>query len=213
MMSPIPALLRSTVSEFQADASHDHGGKREEMWLAETVTILFTDVEGSTALRNTVGDDVAQRIFDIQEEIVRREVAAQAGDVVKTLGDGFMVGFRSVLPALLAAIAIQRALATHDRLNTNEGVLVRMGLNSGEVFSHNGDLHGITVHAAARIAGKAKGAEILISDVVRQLIPVTAGVSLRPRRPVQLKGFNERWRLYEVLWKQLPSSRPRRTRR
>lgn len=167
---------------------------------SRTVTVLFTDVEDSTLLRITRGDDVAQRIFDIQEDIVRREVTAQGGQVVKTLGDGFMVAFGSVVPALWAAIGIQRALAAYKRLNPDEGVKVRMGLNSGEVLRQNGDLHGVTVHAAARIAGKAKGGEILISEVACQLIPATPGLSLRPRRPVQLKGFSERWRLHEVLW-------------
>ena len=210
-MNRSPTVRPSAVLEPERGASHDHDVNPHHGRLARTVTVLFTDVEGSTALRNTRGDDVAQRIFDIQEDIVRREVTAQAGDVVKTLGDGFMVGFDSVLPALLAAIAIQRALAAHDRRSTDEGVRVRMGLNRGQVYPQNGDLQGVTVHAAARIAAKAKGGEILISDGVRQLIPVAAGVSVRPRRPVRLKGFSERWRLYEVLWNEHPSSGSRRT--
>ena len=76
-------------------------------------------------------------------------------------------------------------------------------INSGEVLRQNDDLHGVTVNAAARIAARAKGGEILIADVVRQLMAATPDLPLRTRAPVQLKGFTERWRLHEVLWQEM----------
>jgi len=165
------------------------------------VTILFTDVEGSTALRRDKGDRLAQRAFDIHDEIVRGEVAAHDGRVVKGLGDGFMVVFATPSDGLGCARAIQQALERERRMHPESTVQVRMGLNTGEVVRQGDDLQGIAINAAARIAAKAKGGQILASEVVRQLTSANPEHGMTVRGWFALKGFTERWRLYEVPWR------------
>ena len=97
------------------------------------VTILFSDVEGSTDLRTERGDTVAHRILRRHEEVVRRCVAAHDGREVKALGDGFMLAFASVRKALDCAVAIQVGLAERNADSPGEEVQVRIGVNTGEV--------------------------------------------------------------------------------
>jgi predicted ATPase/class 3 adenylate cyclase/DNA-binding CsgD family transcriptional regulator len=168
---------------------------------SEAVTVLFTDLEGSTDLRSRLGDDASQRLFDLHETIVRREINTHGGREVKALGDGFMVTFASVRQALTCAVSIQRRFDERNRASPDDELRIRIGINSGEVLHHGDDVHGAAVHAAARIAAQAKGGQILVADVVRQLAGNTPNLVLRDRGRVALKGFPERWRLYEVLWR------------
>jgi DNA-binding SARP family transcriptional activator/class 3 adenylate cyclase len=163
------------------------------------VTILFTDVEASTDLRTRRGDQVAQHLLRDHEEIVRSQVEAHAGREVKALGDGFMVAFTSARRALSCAIDIQRTLET--RRSELPEVRVRIGLNTGELLREGDDLYGQSVHAAARIAAKAAGGEILVSEVVKQLAGTSPDLVFRDRGQYRLKGFPERFRLYEVPWR------------
>jgi class 3 adenylate cyclase/DNA-binding SARP family transcriptional activator len=163
------------------------------------VTILFTDVEASTDLRTRRGDQVAQHLLRDHEEIVRSQVEAHGGREVKALGDGFMVAFTSARRALSCAIDIQRTLEI--RRSELPGVRVRIGLNTGELVREGDDLYGQSVHAAARIAAKAAGGEILVSEVVKQLAGTAPDLVFRDRGQYRLKGFPERFRLYEVPWR------------
>ncbi|MGH2626183.1 MAG: adenylate/guanylate cyclase domain-containing protein, partial [Anaerolineales bacterium] len=166
------------------------------------ITILFTDVEGSTDLRTARGDRAAQEMLGAHELLVRGQVEAHGGHEVKALGDGFMVAFASVRRALACAVAIQRALEEHNRLHPGHAIRVRVGLNSGEVLEQSGDLYGAAVNAAARIAAKAKGGEILAAEVVRQLAGPGCDFAFRDRGRFWLKGFREGWRLWEVPWQE-----------
>lgn len=157
------------------------------------VTILFTDVEGSTDLRTRRGDHEAQRLLSAHEEIVRAQIAAHRGREVKALGDGFMVAFSSARRGLACAVGIQRALA--GRPGEAPAVQVRIGLNTGEVLRDGADLYGQAVHAAARIAALAAGGEILISELVKQLAGSASGLTFADRGRHRLKGFPDRWRL------------------
>jgi DNA-binding SARP family transcriptional activator/class 3 adenylate cyclase/tetratricopeptide (TPR) repeat protein len=163
------------------------------------VTILFTDVEASTDLRTRRGDQVAQHLLRDHEEIVRSQVEAHGGREVKALGDGFMVAFTSARRALSCAVGIQRTLEA--RRSELPEVRVRIGLNTGEVVREGDDLYGQSVHAAARIAAKAAGGEILVSEVVKQLAGTSPDLVFRDRGQYRLKGFPERFRLYEVPWR------------
>ena len=162
------------------------------------VTILFTDVEASTDLRTRHGDEVAQGLLRGHEEVVRYQVRAHGGIEVKALGDGFMMAFGSARRALASAVAIQRALA--DRHLDLPDIKVRIGVNTGEVVLQGDDLYGQAVHAAARIAAKASGGEILVSEIVKQLVGSTPDVTFVDRGRYQLKGFPERSHLFEVVW-------------
>jgi class 3 adenylate cyclase len=158
------------------------------------VTILVTDVEGSTALTEHLGDAGAREALRAHERIVRDALAAHGGNEVKTTGDGFIAAFPSATRALECAIAVQRALAV-----VPGAVRVRMGVNAGEPIAEAGDLFGTAVILAARVAGTAHGGEILVADVVRQL---TAGKGFRftERGEVALRGFAVPVRVCEVVW-------------
>jgi DNA-binding SARP family transcriptional activator len=164
------------------------------------VTILFTDVEASTDLRTRRGDQAAQQLLRAHEEVVRSEVKKHGGHEIKALGDGFMVAFASARRGLACALAVQRALARRNF--ERDDLRVRIGLNTGEVVREGGDLYGQAVHAAARITAKAEGGEILVSEVVKQLVGESPGFVFRDRGRYRLKGFAERFHLFEVPWRE-----------
>jgi class 3 adenylate cyclase len=164
------------------------------------VTILFTDVEGSTALTQRLGDARARDVLREHERIVREALQAHGGAEVKALGDGFMASFGSATRALECAIAMQRAFAAHSE-SAKEPIRVRVGLNAGEPIAEAEDLFGTAVNLAARIAAQAQGGEIMASDVVRQLV-AGKGFLFADRGEVALRGFEDPVRLYEVRWRE-----------
>ena len=162
------------------------------------VTILFTDVEGSTALTQRLGDAKARQVLREHERIVREALKSHGGSELKTTGDGFMASFSSATRALESAIAMQRAFAAHNE-SAEEPILVRVGMNAGEPIAEDEDLFGTAVIEAARIAAAAKGGEILASNVVRELAK-GKDFLFADRGEVALRGFDEPVRLYEVRW-------------
>jgi class 3 adenylate cyclase/tetratricopeptide (TPR) repeat protein len=167
-----------------------------------TVTLLFTDVEGSTDLRTTRGDEAAHARLQTHAELVRRQLDEHGGHEVKAMGDGFMVAFASARAAVDCAEGIQRRLNEDNRSHTaEEQIRVRIGLHTGEVVNENGDLFGEAVNAAARIMAKATGGQILVSETVRSVLGHGRETELVDRGRFRLKGFPERWRLYEILWR------------
>ena len=170
-------------------------------------TILFTDIEGSTALTQRLGDAKAREVLREHERITRDCLKAHAGSEIKTMGDGFMASFASATKALDCAIAIQRAF---EERNAGVGaqhdapLRVRIGLNAGEPIAEDdpngrGDLFGTAVIRAARIAALAQGGEILAANVVRELAE-GKGFLFGDRGEVALRGFDDPVRLFEVHW-------------
>jgi class 3 adenylate cyclase/tetratricopeptide (TPR) repeat protein len=165
------------------------------------VTIMFTDVVGSTALRTSLGDREADTLFHEHDELVRRLIAEHRGtDQKAALGDGFLAVFVSTRRALAAAVAIQRALDTFNQSRPGPPLTVRVGLNTGEVSWQNDQLSGEAVHAASRVCAAATGGQILVSDVTRQLAGTVPDVSFLDAGMHDLKGFPQPWRLWEAVW-------------
>jgi class 3 adenylate cyclase/pimeloyl-ACP methyl ester carboxylesterase len=175
-------------------------------------TILFTDVEGSTALTQRLGDERARALLREHERAVRECLKAHGGSEVKTMGDGFMASFASATKALECAIAIQRTLADRDAgagaqhaapavEGASEPVRVRIGLNAGEPIAEGDDLFGTAVIAAARVAAQAQGGEILASNVVRELV-AGKGFMFSSRGKTALRGFDDPVEVYEVRWQE-----------
>jgi len=162
-------------------------------------TILFTDVEGSTALTERLGDAKARQVLRNHEHIVREALRAHGGAEVKAMGDGFMASFSSATRALECAIAMQKAFAAHDDEHPETPIRVRVGLNAGEPIAEDEDLFGTAVNVAARIAAQAKGKEILVANVVKELA-AGKGFLFADRGEVALRGFEGPVRLYEVRW-------------
>jgi class 3 adenylate cyclase len=163
-------------------------------------TILFTDVEGSTALTQRLGDAKAREVLRVHERTVREALRVHGGSDIKTLGDGFMASFPSAMRAVECAIAMQRAFAEHNQ-SAEEPIRVRIGLNAGEPIREEQDLYGTAVIMAARVAAKAAGGEILAANVVRELA-AGKGFLFSDRGEVVLRGFEDPVRLYEVRWRE-----------
>jgi class 3 adenylate cyclase/pimeloyl-ACP methyl ester carboxylesterase len=163
-------------------------------------TVLFTDVAGSTSMMQRLGDAKGRAVLREHERITREALKAHGGTEVKTMGDGFMASFSSATRALECAIAMQRAFAQHNE-SAEEPIRVRIGLNAGEPIAEDEDLFGTAVILAARIAAKAEGGEIVVSDTVRGLV-AGKGFLFSDRGDVVLRGFEDPVRLYEVRWRE-----------
>jgi predicted ATPase/class 3 adenylate cyclase len=133
-----------------------------------TVTLLFTDIEGSTRLLQQLGDSYRSLLSD-HHRLVRSALAQHAGTEVKTEGDAFFVVFPSAIDAVQAAVAIQRDLVTHAWPG-GVTVAVRMGIHTGEVALAGDEYVGLDVHRAARISAAAHGGQALLSETARDLV-------------------------------------------
>lgn len=160
------------------------------------ITLMFTDVESSTEMTARIGDEGWRDVVTEHHETVRTIASQHGGREIKSLGDGLMLAFISARRAIQAAIAIQQALVSATA--EGEPFKVRIGLNTGEVAHDQGDMLGSAVNAASRIATRAEGGQILAAEVVKQVAGTIPGVDFRDRGRVTLKGFSERWRLYEI---------------
>jgi class 3 adenylate cyclase len=168
------------------------------------VTILFTDMEGSTALTQRLGDAKAQDILRQHNTVIRDALKAHGGSEIKHTGDGIMASFGSSSRALNCAVAIQQAFAPPDsslpvRAETPYPVRVRIGLNAGEPVAEERDLFGTAVQLAARICARAEPGQVLAANVVRELA-AGKGFLFSDHGDVALRGFEDPVRLYEVRW-------------
>jgi class 3 adenylate cyclase len=163
-----------------------------------TVTIMFTDMEGSTNLLSTRGFTESHEIMKAYESIIDEKVAEHAGRRIKGLGDGLMVSFGSSRHGVECALEIQKAIAEYSKQNPEREIRIRIGINTGEVVEEAGDIFGSAVNVAARVAGKAKGGEILVSDVVRILVGPVHEINFDYKGAYKLKGFPDRWRIHKV---------------
>lgn len=163
-----------------------------------TVTVLFTDIEGSTQLTEELGDREWMEVLRTHNEIVREQVAQHSGFEVKSQGDGFMLAFSSARDALRCARGIQRGVA--ERESNEHRLRVRIGLHTGEPIREADDFYGKAVIQAARIAAEARGSEILVSSLVRDLTESTGEFVFSTPREVELKGLSGTHAVSPVLW-------------
>jgi class 3 adenylate cyclase len=161
------------------------------------VTILFTDLVGSTELLSRAGDEEAQCIFRAHHDLLAETAAAHGGEEVKWLGDGLMVAFPSAADALRCAIAMQQA---SRRPVAGERLAIRVGLNAGEALRDAADYFGTAVVVARRLCDRAAGAQILCSELVAGLLAGRAGFSFTPLGPLELKGVPQPVAALEVAY-------------
>jgi class 3 adenylate cyclase/tetratricopeptide (TPR) repeat protein len=164
-----------------------------------TLTIMFEDVEGSTAFAAAHGDAAWGEVQRTHDRLIRDEVERRNASDVVFLGDGYLVAFADPADALDAAVAIERAVSVGAPSDVGQPLRVRIGLHTGEVSRDDrGNLVGAAVHAASRITGKAAGGQIFVSQVVRD--GANTSRAFTDRGLFWLKGFPERWRLHELAW-------------
>jgi class 3 adenylate cyclase len=160
--------------------------------------IVFTDIEGCTPLMHRLGDAAVLELWKAHERLVRDVVRSHDGIVLKAMGDGFMLSFTSVTQALAAMTELQRRLRTINRTAAHP-VKVRVGINAGEPIAMDGDLFGSAVVIAQRVSALARGGQVFVSEVVRQI--AGAGEFEFDRRGrKQLRGINDRIGIFELRW-------------
>jgi pilus assembly protein CpaF len=207
-----PALLRSVaeglgqnVNPAQALTPETIIGSLSAGQSEGTVTIMFTDVEGSTQMLSSRGFTTSHEIMKAYESIIEEKITEHAGRRIKGLGDGVMVSFGSTRHAVECGIAIQRGIGEYSKQNPERRLKIRIGINTGEVVEEAGDIFGAAVNVAARVAGKAKGGEILVSEIVRDLVGPVSEMKFGYRGRYKLKGFPDRFRLHDVTAVAAPS--------
>ncbi len=161
-------------------------------------TILFTDLEGSTALLEEAGQASYMVLLTEHDLVIRRALVASRGREVKHTGDGIMASFEDVGQALQCAAAIQDGFDARTAAGGTPELRVRIGMAAGEPVDRNDDLFGSTVTLAARICDAADAGHILVSDVVHDL-GVEKGFVLHETDERVLKGFSGPTRLFELL--------------
>jgi len=163
-----------------------------------TVTLLFTDIEGSTQMAEHLGDLRWLALLREHNAIVRAQIAQYGGFEVKTIGDAFMVAFGSARRALLCAIGVQQGISRYGADHPEHAVRVRIGLHAGEPVREGNDFHGRSVIFASRVAGEASGGEILASALLRELTESAGDIRFDAGRDVVLKGFAGTHQVYPV---------------
>jgi serine/threonine protein kinase/class 3 adenylate cyclase len=165
------------------------------------LTVMFTDLKGSTAIAETSGDIVVRGMLKIYHDLCTESVRAQGGTLVKTIGDGSLSHFTDALAACRAAAAIQRGM---EQLNISKKfktlLLARIGLHTGECILEKNDIFGDVVNTAARFESAANPGEILISEDTYNALSDKSEFYSRFDRNVSLKGKANPFKAYIVFW-------------
>jgi class 3 adenylate cyclase len=162
-------------------------------------TVLFTDITGSTSMTQRLGDAEAMKIIKAHDSLVRREIEARHGMVIKNTGDGTMAAFPSASAAIHAATAIQKAFRVHNQRLPERPIEVRIGMSAGEPVDEGEDLFGATVQLARRVCDAADGGQICVSNVVRELC-LGKDIKFTDLGQATLRGFDQPVTIYEVVW-------------
>ena len=168
---------------------------------AGPITVLFTDIAGSTAMTQDLGDAGAQQVVRAHNRVVREALTMWNGREVKHTGDGIMASFVKTSDSLDAAMQMQRETAEYTAQNPDKPLHLKIGINAGEPISEDNDLFGSTVQMSARIVDKAQADEIFVSEIVRGIC-AGKNYSFKSRGTYPMKGFDVDPILYEVVWKE-----------
>jgi predicted ATPase/class 3 adenylate cyclase/DNA-binding CsgD family transcriptional regulator len=173
-----------------------------------TVTLLFTDIAGSTRLLHQLGERYAQVLSECRQ-ILRTAFEQWNGNVVDTQGDAFFVVFARATDAVQAAVAAQCALTSHAFPN-GAAVQVRMGLHTGEPQRTAEGYVGLDVHRAARMMSAGHGGQVLLSQAICSLVEqdLPEGISLRDLGEHRLKDLGRPMRLFQLVIADRPADFP-----
>ncbi len=169
----------------------------------ETVSVLMTDLVGSTAMANRLGPAAAQELRKEHFGLLRRALEHTAGQEVKNLGDGLMVVFASASESLACAIKMQQAVQARNR-RAEEPLGVRIGVSLGEATVEDGDYFGEPVVESARLCAHAAGGQIVVNAPVRELGGTRDGHTFNSLGGLELKGISEPVQAFELQWAPAP---------
>ncbi|GAC1417221.1 MAG: hypothetical protein NVSMB57_12280 [Actinomycetota bacterium] len=152
------------------------------------VTVLFTDIVGSTKQASRMGDGEWRKLLDRHDAMVRETLSEHGGREIRTMGDGFVAVFDAPVRAIDTARAIAKAAPSLS-------LQIRAGIHTGECEIRGDDIGGIAVHVAARVAALAGAGEVWVSNTVRDL-SIGADYFFESRGSHTLKGVPRKWRLF-----------------
>jgi len=188
-----------TLAQFMGNTEQDDNDRVTVDGHADTAlrAIMFTDIEGSTAVSTSQGDKTAMALVHRHDAIVDEALERFGGHKVKHTGDGVFASFTSAMRAVDATIAIQRASAK----SAGEGpaLTVKIGLTVGEPVEDSADLFGASVNLAARICAHAAGGQTLASGTVHDLA-IGKNIHFTAVGAIGLKGFPDPVPLFEIGW-------------
>jgi class 3 adenylate cyclase/tetratricopeptide (TPR) repeat protein len=167
---------------------------------SQTLTFLFSDLRDYTRFVEQFGDTAATTLIGDYRRIVRAEVAKTAGAEIKTEGDSFYVVFTSARAAVSCGVGILREAERYSRARSDRAMKVGVGIHAGEPTPHEGQYVGAAVIVAARLAQVSAAGELLVSEVVRALLPKN-GFAMA-RHEAVLKGIERPPAIFRVDWQQ-----------
>jgi class 3 adenylate cyclase len=162
------------------------------------LTVLFTDIEGSTALTERLGDELWVDVLSAHDAVVRDALRVQGGREVKTVGDGFMAVFGRAHQAVGAARQLQAGMAAVTVPGIPGGLRIRVGVHTGPVVCRHGDVLGRNVNVARRIASAASGGQILVSAAVKMLAGQEGDPQDGSPTTLRLRGIAEPQVVFDV---------------
>ncbi len=197
----VRGMLLSSIEDFTTWALEDRRAIARVAGADGSVTIMFSDIENSTALNSELGDQRWVKLLQDHDRVLHTYVDKHRGHIVKSQGDGYMVVFSTPELAIHAALDIQRAL-NRTRQSTRRlrrtPIKVRIGLHTGTAIERDGDYFGRNVAMAARVASMAEGGTILASSDVAEALAQHEGFEFTEEDTVELKGLPGEHQLWAV---------------
>ncbi|MGD9752291.1 MAG: alpha/beta fold hydrolase [Acidimicrobiia bacterium] len=166
----------------------------------ELMTIVFTDIVGSTTTATALGDRRWRAVLDHHDRVTLEETNRHGGTTIKNLGDGFLLKFDGPATAIRAATALHRAMR-------HVGVEIRVSIHTGEVERRGDDISGVAVHLASRMLAIAPPSTTIVSSVIKGLV-AGSGIAFAPLGAHRLKGIDEPWELHQVIAEPSPHNAP-----
>ena len=173
-----------------------------------TATVMFTDLVGSTEIRSRVGEDAAETLRAVHDEVLGEAIAANGGQIVKHLGDGLMATFPSAAGAVAAAVAMQQELDLRNRRSDGERMQIRVGISTGDVTFDGDDCFGLPVVEAQRLEASAEPATIRCAEMVMLMARGRGGHEFAALGDLELKGLADPLPACQVLWSPLAQPEP-----
>lgn len=165
----------------------------------EKFAVLFADICGSTALYDSLGDDLARRLIAQCITAMCGELPAHQGTLIKTIGDEIMCTFPSAEAALHAACAMQRAVRD-GKYEGGHAMHIRIGFHYGDVILEAGDVFGDTANVAARVAAITRAGQIMTTQAIVDALPPSLREKTRQIMRAEFKGKQTGFDIFVVIW-------------
>lgn len=166
-----------------------------------TVTLMFTDLKGSTSITETEGDFATRELLKTHNDILFPIIEDRSGTLVKTMGDGTMSFFEEAQHAVEAAMDFQKAIFEHNRIKKPKvPIQVRIGINTGEGIVEEDDVYGDVVNVASRFESIADAGEVYFSSTTYERLSDPHAFYNRVIKTASLKGKKEQVQVYKAFW-------------